>query len=364
MTSAQSTEAPQKIAIQEDWRELVDLSRLQAWMDEQGLESGPIIDPALLPGGTQNVLLKFRRGDRDFVLRRPPRHPRTDGNVTMRREASVLGALAGTNVPHPGLIAACSETDVLGTAFYLMEPVTGFNAAMGLPAFHAGNPAIRHRMGLAMAEAIARLGALDPVARGLQGLGRTEGFLERQVPRWLGVLESYAEYPGWPGPGEIPGVQEVAAWLEANRPSSFTPGIMHGDYHISNVMFRHDSGELAAVVDWELATVGDPLLDLGWLVATWPGAKGYGAVGSQRIQPFDGFPDTRELIAHYARHSSRDLSHIDWYVVLACFKLGLILEGTYARAHAGKAPMSTGQALHRSCVALLSQAVECIKTSG
>jgi len=364
MHTETSAEPLQKIAIQEDWRELVDLSRLQAWMDQQRLESGPIVEPALLPGGTQNVLLKFRRGKRDFGLRRSPRHPRTDGNVTMRREASVLGALAGTNVPHPGLIAACPDTDVLGAAFYLMEPVTGFNAAMGMPALHAGNPAIRHRMGLAMAEAIAKLGALDPVERGLEGFGRTEGFLERQVPRWLGVLESYAEYPGWPGAGEIPGVQEVAAWLEANRPASFTPGIMHGDYHISNVMFRCDSGELAAIVDWELATVGDPLLDLGWLIATWPGANGDGAIGSQRIRPFEGFPDAGELIAHYARHSSRDLSHIDWYVVLACFKLGLILEGTHARAYAGKAPMSTGQALHQSCMALLSQALARINALG
>lgn len=347
-----------KIAIQEDWQALVDPASLAAWMDEQGLESGPIVDPALLAGGTQNVLLKFRRGAREFVLRRPPRHPRMDGNVTMRREASVLGALAGTSVPHPALIAACPETDVLGAAFYLMEPITGFNASMGMPALHAGDPCVRHRMGLAMADAIAGLGALDPIAQGLEGFGRTEGFLERQVPRWLGQLESYKEYEGWPGAGEIPGVQEVAAWLEENRPSRFTPGIMHGDYHISNVMFRPDSPELAAVVDWELATVGDPLIDLGWLVATWPGKGGRGAVGTQIIQPFDGFPDTEELIARYAKRSTRDLSHIDWYVVLACFKLGLILEGTYARAHAGKAPMVTGLSLHGSCVALLTQALE------
>ncbi len=359
--TAPQTEQPRRVAIQEDWRNLVDPQRLADWMDGQGLESGPIANPTLLAGGTQNVLLKFQRGNREFVLRRPPRHPRMDGNVTMRREASVLGALAGTTVPHPALIAACSETDVLGAAFYLMEPVAGFTASMGMPALHCGDPCMRHRMGLAMADAIAGLGALDPIAQGLDGFGRTEGFLERQVPRWLGQLESYQEYEGWPGTSGIPGVQEVAAWLQANLPGGFKPGIMHGDYHISNVMFRHDSPELAAVVDWELATVGDPLVDLGWLVATWPDKTGRGNVGVQVIEPFDGFPDTNELIERYAKRSTRDMSHIDWYVVLACFKLGLILEGTYARAHAGKAPMSTGQALHNSCVALLRQAMQRIE---
>lgn len=362
MSTAQTEPTPGRQAILEDWRELVDPEKLAGWMDGQGLEAGPILEPTLLAGGTQNVLLRFRRGQRTFVLRRPPRHPRMDGNVTMRREASVLRALAGTDVPHPGLIAACAETDVLGAAFYLMEPITGFTASMGMPALHAGDPALRHRMGLAMADSIARLGALDPVARGLQGFGRTEGFLERQVPRWLGQLESYRDYAGWPGPDNIPGVREVADWLEANRPASFTPGIMHGDYHISNVMFRLDGPELAAIVDWELATVGDPLLDLGWLVATWPDKDGQGSVGSSRVRPFDGFPTTDELIAHYAERTTRDMSAIDWYVVLACFKLGLILEGTYARAHAGKAPMATGEALHASCVALLRQAVRRIET--
>ena len=114
------------------WRDLVNLDRLAAWMDERGLEAGPIEEAERPPGGTQNILVKFRRGDRWFMLRRPPMSPRMNGSETMRREARVLGALADTDVPHPRLIAACPEEDVLGAAFYLMEPVDGFNPTVGL----------------------------------------------------------------------------------------------------------------------------------------------------------------------------------------------------------------------------------------
>src|SRR4249919_264966 len=196
------------------WRSLVDLDRLTAWMDERGLERGPIEDASRSLGGTQNILLRFRRGDRWFMLRRPPLAAHMNGSETMRREARVLGALAGSDVPHPGLIAACAEEDTLGAAFYLMEPIEGFNPTVGLPALHAGDPAVRRAMGFALVDGIAALGAVDHVAVGLAAFGRAEGFLERQVGRWKKQLASYADYPGWAGPGEIEGVEEVGAWLE------------------------------------------------------------------------------------------------------------------------------------------------------
>ncbi|MEQ8612157.1 MAG: phosphotransferase, partial [Parvibaculaceae bacterium] len=120
-------------------------------------------------------------------------------------------------------------------------------------------------------------------------------------------------------------------------------------------MYRHDGPELAAIVDWELTTIGDPLLDLGWLMATWPedGARA-GAVG---VEPWDGFPKVDELVAHYAARTTRDMSHIGWYAVLACYKLGIILEGTHARACAGKAPKETGDMLHASTVGLFERAL-------
>jgi aminoglycoside phosphotransferase (APT) family kinase protein len=164
---------------------LVDLARLAEWMDAQGLDGRGELPaaPRVLAGGTQNVLLQFERGGREFVLRRPPPHLRKNSNETMRREARVLAALAGSDVPHPALIAGCPETDVIGAAFYLMEPVDGFNPTRGLPEFHKRDPALRHAMGLDLVDSIAALGRVDHQAVGLSDFGRPEGYLERQVGR-------------------------------------------------------------------------------------------------------------------------------------------------------------------------------------
>ena len=345
----------------QDWRELIDLKRLADWMAGHGLGHGTITEPLLLAGGTQNVLVRFRRGEREFVLRRPSRHLRANSNETMLREARVLGALAGTPVPHPALIKGCADTGVIGAAFYLMEPVEGFNAgAGGLPPLHAGDRAMRRRMGFAMVDAILALGAVDIAAAGLSDFGRLDGFLERQVPRWRKQLDSYSALAGWPGTAAIPELQAVADWLEANRPSDFTPGILHGDFHQSNVMFRHDGPEIAAVIDWELATIGDPLLDLAWMLAAWPRADGTHH-GPNRLQPWDGFAPAEELIDYYRARSRRDMRHFRWYAVLACYKFGIILEGSYARACAGQAPIDTGDRLHRSTLGLFQRAAEWIE---
>jgi aminoglycoside phosphotransferase (APT) family kinase protein len=337
---------------------LVDLDVLAAWMDAQGLPRGPITDAELLAGGTQNVLVRFSRGGRSYVLRRPPPHLRPSSNEVLRRESRVLAALAGTDVPHPRFVAACpDETVMRGAVFYLMEPVDGFSPATGLPPLHAGEPAIRHAMGLAAAEALTRLHGVDHVAVGLADFGKPEGFLERQVPRWMSELESYARHDGYPGP-DIPGLDRVAAWLDRNRPRRWTPGILHGDYHLANVMYAHDGPRLAAIVDWEMCTIGDPLLDLGWLVATWPDPEQPGPTAA--LASMGGFPTTDEVVAHYADRSARDCAAIDWYVVLACFKLGIVLEGTHARACAGKAPTSTGDLLHAITLGLFARALAII----
>lgn len=339
---------------------LVDFAVLGAWMDKRGLSPGqPIENATVLAGGTQNVLVRFSRGDRTFVLRRPPPHLRANSNETMRREARVLAALADTGVPHPRFIAGCGDESVmLGVAFYLMEAIDGFNPTIGLPPLHAGSQSIRNRMGFALCEGIAALGAVDHVSRGLSDLGKVDNFLERQVPRWLAQLESYKAFPDWEGAGAIPGVDKVSKWLDAHRPARFDPGIIHGDYHLANVMYRNDSGELAAIVDWELTTIGDPLLDLGWLMATWP-EEGAGVGGN--IQPWSGFPAIGELIEHYRARTSRDMSAIDWYGVLACFKLGIILEGSHARASAGQAPKAIGDRLHAQTVSLFERALRMIR---
>jgi len=335
-------------------RDVIDFARLAEWMDAQGLGAGPIDGVEAIAGGTQNVMLRFVRAGRPFVLRRGPRHLRPRSNDIMRREARVLAALAKTPVPHPRFVAGCFDEAVMnGAVFYLMEPVDGFNATTGLPGRYATDATWRHAMGLEAAAALAALGAVDHVAVGLADLGKPEGFLERQVPRWMGELEGYAKLAGYPGP-EIPELERVAAWLERNRPAHFTPGILHGDYHLANVMFAYDAPRLVAIVDWEMCTVGDPLLDLGWFVASFPGAKRNAA--TPVALAVSGLATPEELVARYAEGSSRDLSQLVWYQVLACFKLGIVLEGTHARACAGKAPRETGDMLHSVTLGLFEQA--------
>jgi aminoglycoside phosphotransferase (APT) family kinase protein len=336
-----------------------DLTEVAGWMSQQGLGEGPLDDIREITGGTQNIMLRFSRegrsGRRDYVFRRGPRHLRPISNTVILRETRVLRALAGTAVPHAPLIAVCGDTAVLGDAvFYLMEPVDGFNAGPALPPLHAADPAVRRDMGLSMADAAARLGAVDFRAVGLADFGKPDGFLERQVPRWLSELESYSTFDNYPGP-DIGDVDAVAAWLREHQPSSFKPGIMHGDYHAANVMFSPTGPDVVAIVDWEMSTIGDPLQDLGWMLATWcsPGRE---PVLPNELMSAGGLATPGELIERYARNSDRDLSQIDWYTVLACFKLGIILEGTHARAAAGKAPREIGDVLHTATVRLFDRA--------
>lgn len=334
----------------------LDLAGLAAWMDGEGLTGGPINDVVALTGGTQNQVLRFTRGGSDFVLRCPPPNPRPESNKTMQREARVLTALADTAVPHPRLIAACTDEAVLGFCFYLMEPVDGFNPVNGLPPLHATDPAIRREMGFAFVDGAAALARVDHVAVGLGDFGRADNYLERQAGRWRKQLEGYADLPGWPGAGELPGVERIAAYLDSHRPTAFKPGILHGDYLLGNVMFHSDGPGLAAIIDWELATIGDPLIDLGWLLATWRGVPPQDLPVLQ-VEPWDGFPTPDELVARYAQGSDRDLSELDWYFVLACYKLGIILEGTFARACAGRDPMEQGLRLHDTAITLFRRAL-------
>jgi aminoglycoside phosphotransferase (APT) family kinase protein len=338
----------------------VDLVRLVEWMEEHNLGQGPIEDFERLGGGTQNVLLSFRRGQQFFVLRRPPLHKRGNSDETMRREAQVLAALADTAVPHPRLIAACLDEDVLGAVFYIMERIEGANPVVGLPPAYLTDEHWRRSLGLAVADGAAAIGAVDHIAVGLTDFGRPDGFLERQVARWRHQLESYLAFPGYGG-GDIPNLERVGVWLEDNRPKTWQPGLIHGDYHLANVLAAYDHPGLAAIVDWELSTIGDPLLDLGWLLATWSQPDEQAAIVS--VQPWAGFPTSSELVSRYAEHTDRDLSAITWYAVLACYKLGIILEGTHARARAGQADKATGDRLHTTTLALFARATKLINLS-
>lgn len=333
----------------------VELSALAGWMDTQRLETGPVTRARSIGGGTQNIMVRFSRGTREFVLRRGPIHPRKTTNDNLRREMRLLTALAGTTVPHARLIATCDDEYVLGeSVFYLMEPIDGFNAGVELPILHASREGIRYQMGLSVVDALTTLSTVNYQAIGLADFGRPVGFLERQVPRWLRELEAYAQLDNYPGT-RLP-VELVSDWLTRNRPASGPTGIMHGDYHIANVMFALEGPGVAAIVDWEMCTIGDPLLDLGWLLATWPAYDSHSDVIGSALAVAGGLPPARELIRRYGERTGFDVSSADWYTVLACFKLGIILEGTYARSCAGLAPTDVGNRLHDTAAGLFARA--------
>lgn len=345
------------------WESLVDLQTLTLWLAGQGLGNAPIVRPRALTGGTQNILVAFERDGISMVLRRPPSHAQTDSDVVMKREARLLAALGSTSVPHPRFIAGCSDPAVLGASFYVMEAVHGYNAHTALPPPFNADPALRQRMGLALVDCIAVLGGLGYVALGLGDFGRPEGFLERQVARWRKQLEGYTRYTGWPGLSSLGDIDRIGDWLDQNRPASQPPGIIHGDVHLANLLYRFDAPEVAALVDWELATIGDPLIDLGWLLCHWPEVNGTG-IATTGAKPWEGFPSSGELVARYGEISGRDVSSINWYAALACYKRAVIIEGTYARSLAGQADSATGRELHNRAVGLINRAHKFISMHG
>lgn len=326
-----------------------DQQALQRWVRQQNLGS-TVTDVEPLTGGTQNIVVRIRIDGRPMVLRRPPLHPRPTSDKTMLREIAALRTLAGTNVPHPGFIAGCDDLDVLGVVFYLMEEVDGFNPGSEVDEAYVRDPEMRHQVGLSYAASLAQLGNVAWEGSPLAELKRPGSFLERQVPQFLRLLESYRHdrYD----PASL-AVGELAEWLEANRPPDGQPGILHGDPHLSNVLLRRDKPELAAFVDWEMCTVGDPLLDLGWMLVCWPSDTAPLAAG-QALASHGGLATRRELLDAYRAAGGRETDHLPWYLALACFKLGAVIEGTWARYLAGQATREAGEYLHSSAVHLMA----------
>ena len=326
-----------------------DQAAVQAWVRAKGLGS-VVDDVAPLTGGTQNIVVHLRVDDRPMVLRRPPVHPRPTSDKTMLREIAVLRTLAGTDVPHPGFIAGCDDLDVLGVVFYLMEEVDGFNPGTEVASSYVADPAMRHDVGLSYAASVAQLGNVAWEGSPLAAIRKPGSFLARQVPQFLGLLESY-RHDGYQ-PESLPAVTGLAEWLQANRPPDGEPGIMHGDAHLNNVLLRRERPELAAFIDWEMCTVGDPLLDLGWMMVCWPSEPNTIDAGSQ-LAALGGLADRAELLDAYRQAGGRPADALNWYVALACFKLGIVIEGTWSRYLAGQANREAGERLHESAESLI-----------
>jgi aminoglycoside phosphotransferase (APT) family kinase protein len=305
----------------------LDAVALTSWLDGQGLGVGAPLQQHFVSGGSQNEIFEIRRGDLHAALRKPPIAAPAGRDDGILREWRIIAALDGTDVPHTKAIAVCTDPAVLGRPFYLMGFVDGWSSmgTDGWPAPFDDDPEARRGLAFELVEGIARLGSVDWQAKGLQDLGRPDGFHERQTERWL---RFYGRIRG----RDLPGMDEATRWLEAHRPIDFVPGLMHGDYQFANVMYEHGApARLAAIVDWEMGTVGDPKLDLAWALQAWPEdtTVGRDALGYVDIA---GMPPRSELLQHYAESSGRQVDDFDYYAVLARWKLAIVLEQSYQRA--------------------------------
>jgi aminoglycoside phosphotransferase (APT) family kinase protein len=307
----------------------IDSARLAAWMDGEGLAGkGEPIEHRFISGGTQNEIYEIRRGELHGALRIPPAGAPANRDDGIFREWRIIEALTGTDVPHTEAIAVCTDPAVLGRTFYLMGFVDGWSPMTRRgwdPPFDT-DPAARRGLAYQLAEGIALLSKVDWRGKGLHDLGRPDGFHERQVDRWTAFLERIKGR-------ELPGFDVAAAWLRAHKPLDFVPGLMHGDYQFANVMFRHGApARLAAIVDWEMGTVGDPKLDLAWMLMNWPRDTGDPAAATSSYVDLTGMPSREQLLAHYAEVSGRQVDDIDYYLVLAKWKIAIVLEQGFQRA--------------------------------
>ena len=307
---------------------MIDADRLASWMDGAGLAKGEPVELRFISGGTQNEIYEIRRGDLHCAMRIPPPEapaPRDEGIV---REWRIIEALGGTDVPHTEAIAVCTDQEVLGRTFYLMGYVDGWSPMNtdGWPAPFDTDVTARQGLAYELVEGIARLSQVDWRAKGLDDLGRRDGFHERQVERWTRFLERIKGR-------DLPGFDVAAAWLREHKPIDYIPGIMHGDYQFANVMFRHGGpARLAAIVDWEMGTVGDPKLDLAWVVQGWPEDTEAPADAFASYVDMTGMPARDAVLDRYAEVSGRQVDDIDYYVVLARWKLAVVLEQGFQRA--------------------------------
>jgi len=323
-------------------------------MDTEGLEPGAPVAVERITTGHSNEVFRVTRGERVFVLRRPPRTPLSPTAHDMAREFRLLRAFFGrASVPVPEPIACCVDADVLGVPFYLMAPIDGVVVRETLPEPLARDAGAPRACAEALIDALAGIHAFDWQAGGLEGFGKPDGYLERQVPRWLGQLERYATRP-------LPDVDAAGAWLQAHTPPMQPPAVIHGDYKLDNVMFAPRLPvELVAVVDLEQSTVGDPLVDLGWVIGLWiePGERA-SLAGASPFAAAADVPTRTELVARYAERTDRDVSNLAFYCVLGLFKLACVMEGSFARFRAGTSDDAYFAALESGVPALAQRALE------
>jgi aminoglycoside phosphotransferase (APT) family kinase protein len=309
---------------------LLVLEPLERFLDAHGLGEGEIV-ASPIGEGHSNVTYLIERGATELVLRRPPRPPLPPSAHDVLREARLLRALRDTPARVPAVLAVCADGHTIGAPFYVMERIEGEPIVSSVPAA-LNTPQQRRRIGDQLIEALVEIHAVDWRGAGLEGFGKPTGYLERQLRRFKGLWELNRTR-------EIPAVEGVGGWLAEHLPSSGPATIVHGDYRLGNTMFAPGApARLAAVLDWEMATIGDPLADLGYLCMMWSEA-GDPAVGLRQhlgdVTRAEGFPTRAQLITRYEELSGRSMSDIRWYTTLALWKSVVFMEGNYKRAIAG-----------------------------
>ena len=310
---------------------LVDPDALAAWLDDLGLPGAGRPEIERITTGHSNEVFAVSRGGVEWALRRPPRTPLSPTAHDMARESRLITALTACGAPVPLPRVVAFDADRLGVPAYLMDRLHGAVVRESMPEAFVGDAAAPRAISEALVDLLVAIHGVDWRAAGLGDFGRPEGYLERQVPRWIGQLDRYRTRP-------LPEVDEAAAWLAAHTPTMQAPTIIHGDYKPDNVMFEAALPiRPLAVLDWEQATIGDPLVDLGWMLGLWldPGESSVFAGANAALLAHGPVPTRADLAARYAAASGRDLAHLDFYAVLGLFKLACVMEGSYARFAAG-----------------------------
>jgi len=281
----------------------------------------------LIKGGKSNLTYRLTDGSHDWVLRRPPLGHVLATAHDMAREYRVMSALAPTRVPVPAMVTLCEDIAVIGAPFYVMEHVEG---SILQRTKDMANLTDDQRTALAgqLVDTLADLHDIDPGTIGLGDFGHPAGFLERQVHRWTKQLEGSRSR-------DVRGSDDLAAELTARVPSSQRASVVHGDYRLDNLLVGPDQ-QIRAVLDWEMATLGDPLCDLGLLAVYSAPTPGVVGVVSDGMGPHNGFPSIETLIQGYADRSGLDVSHLSWYTALGYYKLAVICEGIHYRYVAGQ----------------------------
>ncbi|MEU1204575.1 phosphotransferase family protein [Nocardia sp. NPDC005825] len=331
----------------------LDLTRLATWLDgaRPGFAAGPLAG-RLISGGRSNLTYVVGDGVSEWILRRPPLGHVLATAHDMGREFRVMSALADTAVPVPRTYVLCTDPDILGAPFYLMENVAGvpYREAAELEAL---GPERTRVISEGMVDALAALHSVDPESVGLGDFGKASGFLTRQVHRWKKQLDaSYTR--------DLPAAEALYALLAAEQPEQSPDGIVHGDYRLDNVLVDAQD-RVAAVVDWEMATVGDPLTDVA-LLTLYQRLGDLGVPGDMSGAP--GYLTEDETLTRYAEHSGRDLANFGFYRGLAAFKLAAILEGIHYRYLHGQTVGTGFDTIGDAVEPLLQAGIDAVKETG